>query len=143
MRPHAAVSANFESNTGLQRQHEKIVEALLTDRGNPSGDVERMLADDPQSVTAYCLRAALIVRADDTSARSKLAESVAAIEANCIGIDDPARRHASAARAWLESDQALAVERYDVILVDFPRDILALAVTHARRLVDARAPHRA
>jgi hypothetical protein len=46
-------------------------------------------------------------------------------------VDDPARRHAAAARAWLEGDQALTVERYGTILIDRPRDILTLAVAHA------------
>ena len=90
-----------------------------------------MLADDPQFVFGHCLRAALIVRADDLTERSKLVASVTAIEAECPDFDDPARRHASAARAWLDGDQALAAERYGAILIDWPRDILALAVAHA------------
>ena len=90
-----------------------------------------MLADDPQCVFGHCLRAALIVCADDTAARSSLAASVAAIEAACPDMHDPARRHAAAARAWLEGDPALAVERYGAIVIDWPRDILALVVAHA------------
>ena len=56
---------------------------------------------------------------------------MAAIEAACPDIDDPARRHAAAARAWLEGDPALALERYGAIVIDWPRDILALVVAHA------------
>jgi tetratricopeptide (TPR) repeat protein len=89
-----------------------------------------VLADDPQSVFGHCLRAALIVCADAAAARSSLAASLAAIEAACPDVHDPARRHASAARAWLEGDTALAVERYGAIMTDRPRDILALAVAH-------------
>ena len=44
---------------------------------------------------------------------------------------DPARRHAAAARAWLEGDPALAAKRYGAIVIDWPRDILALVVAHA------------
>jgi tetratricopeptide (TPR) repeat protein len=71
------------------------------------------------------------VRADDIAARFKLVESVIALETMCPDVGDPARRHAAAARAWLEGDQALAVGRYGAILIDRPRDILALAVAHA------------
>jgi tetratricopeptide (TPR) repeat protein len=56
---------------------------------------------------------------------------VAAIEAACPDIDDPARRHAAAARAWLEGDPALALERYGGVVIDWPHDILALVVAHA------------
>jgi ATP/maltotriose-dependent transcriptional regulator MalT len=104
----ATDKADFDSHTRCKR----AVELMLTSRENPSVEVDRVLADDPQFVFAHCLRAAIIVRGDHDAARSKLVASVTAIEANCSDIDAPARRHASAARAWLEGDQALAVERY-------------------------------
>jgi len=104
---------------------------LLTHRGNPALEVERVLADDPECVFGHCLRAALIVCADQAAARSSLAVSVAAIEAACPDADDRAHRHAAAARAWLDGDSVLALERYGAIVVDWPRDILALVVAHA------------
>jgi hypothetical protein len=67
-------------------------------------------------VFGHCLRAAMIVRADAVAARPALAASVAAIEAGCPHIDDHVRRHAAAARAWLDSDPALALERYGAIV---------------------------
>jgi tetratricopeptide (TPR) repeat protein len=110
---------------------DRALEDLLKNRGKPSHDVDHVLADDPQFIHGHCLRAAIIVRADDIAARSKLVESLMALETMCPDVDDPARRHAAAARAWLGGDQALAVERYGAILIDRPRDILALAVAHA------------
>jgi len=110
---------------------EHALELMLTQRGDPSAEIERALADDPQSVFGHCLRLALIVRADDISARSVLVASIAAIEAACPDRDDPARRHASAARAWFEGHPDLAVERYSAIVRDDPRDILALVAAHA------------
>jgi tetratricopeptide (TPR) repeat protein len=117
--------------TNSHARCQRALELMLTSRGHPSAEVDRALAEDPQFVFAHCLRAAIIVRGDLVFARSKLVESITAIETNRLDIDDPARRHASAARAWLEGDQALAVERYGAILIDRPRDILALAVAHA------------
>jgi tetratricopeptide (TPR) repeat protein len=110
---------------------DRALEDMLTNRGNPFHDVNLILADDPQFIYGHCLRAAIIVRADDVAARSKLVESVIALETMCPDVGDPARRHAAAARAWLEGDQALAAERYGTILIDRPRDILALAAAHA------------
>jgi tetratricopeptide (TPR) repeat protein len=110
---------------------ELALELLLTHRGNPSAVVERMVAEHPGSVFGHCLRAAIIVRADDRTKAARLAESLAAIEAACHDVDDPARRHAAAARAWLEGDPGLAAERYGAIAIDRPRDSLALVVAHA------------
>jgi tetratricopeptide (TPR) repeat protein len=131
VRLHAAEPATAKVNTDSLRRCERALELLLTHRGNPSAEVDQVLADDPQCVLAHCLRAAIVVRADDADARSTLAASVAAIEAACPHMDDPARRHAAAARAWLEGAPALAVERYGAIVIERPRDILALAVALA------------
>src|SRR5262245_59573137 len=110
---------------------ELALELLLTHRGNPSVVVERMLAEHPRSVFGHRLRAAIIVRADDRTKAATLAASVAAIEAACHDVDDPVRRHAAATRAWLEGDPGLAAERYSAIVIDWPRDIVALLVAHA------------
>ena len=128
---HAAEPATTEADTDPRQRCQHVLELMLTYRGNPSAEVERVLTDDPQCIFAHCLRAALIVRADDDAARDTLAASVAAIEAACPDQNDPARRHAAAARAWLDGDAALAAERYGAIVVDRPRDILALVVAHA------------
>ena len=130
-RRHVAEAAGSEAQADLFIRCQRALEALLTNRGNPSCEVDQVLAHDPRFVFGHCLRAALIVRADDVAARSKLVASVTAIEESCLDITNPARRHASAARAWLDGDQALALERYGAILIDFPRDILALVVAHA------------
>lgn len=126
----APLTTNRASSSTLT-QCEHALELLLTHRGNPTIEVDRVLSDDPQCVFGHCLRAALIVHADDAASQSSLAASVAAIEAARPDIDDPARRHAAAARAWLEGNPALALERYGAIVIDWPRDILALAVAHS------------
>jgi tetratricopeptide (TPR) repeat protein len=132
---HAAVTrhakpATAEADVDSMWRCEHALELLLTHRGNPSVEVDRVLATDPQYVFAHCLRAALVVHAADPAARSTLAASIGAIEATCPNVNDPACRHAAAARSWLEGDPALAVERYGAIVIDWPRDILALVVAH-------------
>jgi tetratricopeptide (TPR) repeat protein len=128
---YAATPAAAAVEVDSQRRCERALDMLLTQRGDASGEVERLLADDPGSVLGHCLRAALIVRAESAASRSAFAESIAAIEAACPDASDPARRHASAARAWLDSGSAHAVALYGAILTDWPYDVLALAVAHA------------
>ena len=113
------------------RPSEGALDMMLTQRGNAVAEVEHILAGEPGSVYGHCLRAALIVRADSAAARPALAASITAIEAACPHRDAPARRHAAAARAWLDGDPAGAAALYDAILVAWPHDVLALAVAHA------------
>src|SRR6478752_5207501 len=107
--PSAALA---QSNTCSLQQCEQALELLHTHRGNPLEEIDRVLADDPQCVFGHCLRAALIVLADNRAARSALAASVTAIETAKTGADERSLRHANGARAWLEGDPGLAAERY-------------------------------
>jgi tetratricopeptide (TPR) repeat protein len=131
MRPHAAESAHVESDTNSFKRCEQALENLLTSRGNAADDLDGLLADDPEFIPGHVLRAGLIVRADNFAARPKFLASVGAIEALCPDVNDPVRRHAAAARAWLDGDEPLALAYYGAILIDRPLDILALAVAHA------------
>jgi tetratricopeptide (TPR) repeat protein len=131
VRLNAAEPTRTGADTQSLPRCEHALELLLTHRGNPSAEIDRVLADDPQCVFAHCLNVAFIVCANVPASRSSLAASAAAIEAICPDIHDPVRRHAAAARAWLEGGAALAVERYGAIVTDWPRDILALLVAHA------------
>src|SRR6516165_4403591 len=131
IRPHPSEFLHTESGMDLPGRCAPILDAWLTGRGDPAGDIDRLLAEDPESVFGHCLRAAIIVRGDDSAARSRLSQSIATIETICPPVDHHVRRHASAARAWLDGDQTLAAERYGAIVVDFPRDIIALAAAHA------------
>src|SRR5262249_34877551 len=127
----AAAPAFAAVETDSQRRCERALDMLLTQRGDASAEVERLLADDPRCVFGHCLRAALIVRAESGASRSALGASIVAIETACPDAGDPARRHALAASAWLEGDPAHAVAHYGAVLTDWPQDVLALAVAHA------------
>ena len=127
----AAITAPIMGDANLLSRCERALDMVLTERGDAFAEVERVLAEDPASVPGHCLRAALIVRADNAAMRSKLAASVTAIEAACPDSDAPARRHAIAARAWLNGDPAGAAALYSAVVVSRPHDVLALAVAHA------------
>jgi hypothetical protein len=62
--PGESVRKALETGTDSLQRCEHALELLLTHRGNPSVEVDRVLADDPHSVFGHCLRAALIVCAD-------------------------------------------------------------------------------
>ena len=128
---HTAIPAAAASEADSRCRCESALDMMLTQRGDPFTEVERVLAADPGCVFAHCLRAALIVRAGSAAARSTLAASIAAIEAAYLDTDHPARRHAVAARAWLDGDSAGAAALYDAILSDDPQDALALAVVQS------------
>ena len=113
-----------------RRRCEHALALVHTQRADAMVEVDRLLAADPHCVFAHCLRVALAIRGDDAAARPAIATSVAVVE-GAAAADDPARRHADAARAWLDNDPALALERYGAIVAERPHDVLALVTAHA------------
>ena len=87
----AASPAPGQADLKSPPRFEHALELLLTHRGNPAAEIDRLLADDPNNVVGHCLRAAVIVCADAVAVRSSLAQSVAAIEAACPDPQHPVR----------------------------------------------------
>jgi hypothetical protein len=77
------------------------------------------------------MRTALAVLRSSSANHEALGASIAAIESAQPAASERERRHAAAARAWLDADPARALDSYAAIVVDWPRDILALTVAHA------------
>src|SRR5262245_22043479 len=110
---------------------EAALASLHSGRGDALIRIEEALAHDPHFVAGHCLRAAAFVLGGELPAEQALAASISVIERYSDRANDRERRHAAAARAWLDGDAKLALERYGDLVVDYPRDSLALQVGHA------------
>ena len=97
---------------------------------DPLTTINDAIAEDPQFATGHCLRAALAVMSSERGALPMLRESVEVLEAPATRANERERMHAVAARAWLEGDFELAVRLYGDIVVEYPRDLLALQTAH-------------
>lgn len=109
---------------------EDALDLSVSYRLDPLAAIQWVLDDDPGFAMGHCLRAALMIMATDRMVLPLLTESVEAIEALGRRANDRERAHAAAARTWLHGDFAGAVRKYGEILIDTPRDLLALQVAH-------------
>ncbi len=112
-------------------RYEKTLAMMHCHRGDALAAIDVALARDPDFVTGHCLRAALLVLAGDKPADAKLGDSLAAIKARWRSANDRERRHAAAAGAWLARNPRRAARLYGDLVIDYPRDILALQLAHA------------
>ena len=103
---------------------------LLGRPGDPEAEVAEALAEDPRFVIGHCLRAAVLILSADEAMEPALRECVAAAEELEHRANHRERRHIAAARAWLERDFARAIRIYGEVLIDHPRDRIALRVAH-------------
>ncbi|HEY8538687.1 MAG TPA: tetratricopeptide repeat protein [Steroidobacteraceae bacterium] len=118
------------SDRGLLHKYEQAVDLLASYFLDPLEVIEEMLNQEPSFAAAHCVRAALAVGATDRSLVPMLKESVAAVEALGKRANDRERAHIAAARKWLEGDFEGSVRAYGNILLDYPRDLLALQAAH-------------
>ena len=112
------------------QQYEQGVELLAGYFLDPFTTIQAALDEDPSFAAGHCLRAALVVTATDRNFVPVLRDSIAAVESLGRRANDRERAHIAAARKWLEGDFECSVRAYGDILLDFPRDLLALQVAH-------------
>jgi tetratricopeptide (TPR) repeat protein len=97
---------------------------------DPFATINEALTQDPEFAMGHCLRAALGVMSSERGALGVVRESVEAVEALGTAATDRERAHVAAARRWLEGDLAGGIRAYGDIVVDYPRDQLALQTAH-------------
>jgi tetratricopeptide (TPR) repeat protein len=97
---------------------------------DPLAAIDEALAHEPDFAMAHCLKAALAVMSTEKAARPMLADSVTALDQLAGVANARERAHAAAARAWLDRDFARSIRLYGDILLDHPRDLLALQAAH-------------
>ncbi len=122
------VPVSTHSREALQH-YERAVELSAGYYFDPMATIRRAIDADPDFAMGHCLQAALVVMSTDRSLVPMLASSVEAIE-TLRHANDRERMHAAAARKWLNGDFAAAVRAYGDIVVEYPRDLLALQVAH-------------
>jgi tetratricopeptide (TPR) repeat protein len=108
--------------------YEAAIGMLLGRPGDPNATITAVLAEDPHFVIGHCLRAALLIMAADQEREPALFECVTAAEGLVPHANGRERRHIAAARAWLERDFPRAIRIYGEVLIDYPRDRLALRI---------------
>jgi hypothetical protein len=96
---------------------------------DPLAVIDGALAEDPDFAMGHALKVALAVMSSEKGALPMLADSLAAIDRSPTA-NAREHAHAAAGRAWLEGDFTRAVARYGDILLDHPRDLVALQAAH-------------
>ena len=97
---------------------------------DPLAVIDAAMDEDPNFVMGHCFRAGLYLISTEKVAEPLLRHSVEAAEALAGRANDRERGHTAAARAWLDGDFQRAARLYGAVLIDHPRDMLALQVAH-------------
>lgn len=123
------VSVSTHSRDALHH-YEQAVELSAGYYADPMTTIRVAIDADPDFAMGHCLQAALIVTSTDPTLVPMLRSSIEAVEAVGRRANERERAHAAAARKWLNGDFAGSIRAYGDILLDYPRDLLALQVAH-------------
>lgn len=123
------VPLSTTSPTTLAR-YERAVELGVSYFIDPLAVIDEALREEPDFVSGHCFKAGMALMSTEKGALAMLADSVGALERLAGHANAREWAHAAAARAWLEGDFARSIRLYGDILLDHPRDLLALQVAH-------------
>ena len=120
----AVTAASAESVTRL----EATIAAYCAFRKDTGDRLKETLAADPQLVMGHILRGyfMLLLVKRELVARARQAAEAADAAIKALGATRREMLHRQALDAWIARDQTRAIEIFEAILVDHPRDILAL-----------------
>ncbi len=110
----------------LESAHEKALSFV----GAPVDDMVAMLDGNPGFVMGHCFVAGLLTQAMETRIYATMVRHLEAAEALVDRANERERGHIKAIRAWVDGDFHAAVEAWDAVLVEYPRDLLALQLAH-------------
>jgi hypothetical protein len=109
---------------------ERATDLLHSYRLDPMAELKAALDEDPGFVMAYAMRGALLCTMTEKGVMPLVAEAVAAAGQHAAAATDRERRHIAAVAAWASGDLRRATEIWGRIVIDFPRDTLALQLAH-------------
>ncbi len=133
------VPTSSDSQTALDRLEEALELAIIM-RGDPVAVLDAALADEPGFVLGYCLRAEMRLLTTERSSVPLAARDVEMAEALTGAANDRERGHIAAIRAWLEGDLEKAVNCWEAVLLEYPRDLIALFAAHMTDFFLGEAP---
>jgi tetratricopeptide (TPR) repeat protein len=108
--------------------YEQALSQLQCYSGDPLATIEQAIAHSPAFMMAHCLKAYLFLCGTEATQIPLAAETLNA--AKRLAMNQREQQHFSAIQLLLHGHLDLAVHRLEDILIDHPRDVLALQVAH-------------
>ena len=105
------------------------MEHLMCAVGDPLADLRNITPDDPGYARAQLIRAATGIIAKSPAAFPAIADAIRSLEG--LSPTKQTRAHISAAEAWISGNPVLAAKSYASIVVQWPRDVLALRLAQS------------
>ena len=118
------------SNRAALDGFERALGELNAYVSDPLATINGVIAADPSFVLGHLLKAHLLLLSTERGAEPELKRALDAAEALSAKANDRERGHMKAARAWLNGNYQGVPELLEGVLIEHPRDLLALQIAH-------------
>ncbi|MGI9334902.1 MAG: tetratricopeptide repeat protein [Gammaproteobacteria bacterium] len=129
MNDQRGVAASTENSRSLEI-YEQALRAFNTYRGDPVAIIDEALGTDPDFVMGHVLRGHVHLSMWEKSVVAEVDKSVAKLRDLDNRSNDRERSHTRALEQWASGDWNGARATLDRLLVEYPRDLLALQIGH-------------
>ena len=110
--------------------YETALSQLQSYKGDPVDTIDKAIAEDPGFVMAHCLRAHCGCAMADGRFSGHVEESLEGARSAAKNANDREKLHLSAIEAWHAGEFKKYVNLLESVLIQWPRDVLALQVAH-------------
>lgn len=111
---------------GLEAAHREALAFV----GDPIARIDTVLKDHPDFIMGHVFKAAMLTQAMETRIYDTMVDALTTAEGMASRANDRERGHMAAVRSWVEGDFTGACEHWDRVLIEYPRDLLALQLAH-------------
>ncbi|MCR9254865.1 MAG: tetratricopeptide repeat protein [Alphaproteobacteria bacterium] len=122
----AVTASDRKAIEGLERAHDMA----LGFYGDAIAEIDRTLEAYPDFIMGHLFKAAWLTQAMETRIYPIMVGALERAEARWDHANDRERGHMKAVRAWVDGDFYQAVQHWEAVLVEEPRDLLALQLAH-------------
>ncbi len=118
--------ASPEAIDGLER----AITMSLSFRGDPVGEIEKTLAEHPDFIMGWLFKAAWMTQYMETRIYGEMVAALGEAEKRMSHANDREVGHIEAMQAWVKGDFHGAVQKWEAVLFQYPKDLLALELVH-------------
>ncbi len=109
---------------------EQALDQAMSFAADPLATIDTALDKDPEFVMGHCFKATIKALAMERHLLPEICQSIEAAEALKSKANVRERGHIAAIRAWSNGDLGKAVRAWESVLLDHPRDLLAIFGAH-------------
>ena len=109
---------------------EKAIEMSLSFRGDATAQINGVLKEHPDFIMGWLFKAGWLTQSMETRIYKAMVNALGEAEKRLSKANDREKGHFEAVKAWVNGDFYGAVQKWEAVLVKYPRDLLAMELVH-------------